>query len=336
MASRTSVTSMRSARGRHRLAALGLALAALCGVQATAPAAAAEAGLTVTDAVSLPHDDAYPEGMVLDPATGDLFITSFGTGAVYRATPGAVKAKVYLPAGAEGRDHAMGTDIDRHGRLWVNDKAGVTLYEKATGTRLARFVTPAPGSSVLNDLDFTPDGTAYLTDSTGKVVYRLTERQVADAIAAGGSARTLPVGFDLTGVVDPQPEGTLTLNGIEADPTGRYLLIIDSASGDLFRIDLSSGTVGTVRVSGASLAAGDGLLLEQDKLWVAHFGTDRISRVALSGDFTSAVVESQLADPALQHPTALVRRNGALHVVRSQYGFATLDLPFTVGRLSGI
>src|SRR5690606_22099450 len=220
MASRTSVTSMRSARGRHRLAALGLALAALCGVQATAPAAAAEAGLTVTDAVSLPHDDAYPEGMVLDPATGDLFITSFGTGAVYRATPGAVKAKVYLPAGAEGRDHAMGTDIDRHGRLWVNDKAGVTLYEKATGTRLARFVTPAPGSSVLNDLDFTPDGTAYLTDSTGKVVYRLTERQVADAIAAGGSARTLPVGFDLTGVVDPQPEGTLTLNGIEADPTG--------------------------------------------------------------------------------------------------------------------
>ncbi|MEV5429287.1 SMP-30/gluconolactonase/LRE family protein [Streptomyces sp. NPDC052701] len=326
---------MRLSRTRHRLAALGLALAGLCGLQATVPAAA-DGGLQVTGAIALPDDDAYPEGMVLDPKTGSLYVTSFGTGAVYRTAPGAAKAEVFLPAGSDGRDHAMGTDIDRRGRLWVNDKAGVTLYETATGKRLARFATPAPAGSVLNDLDFAPDGTAYLTDSTLKVVYRLTETQVSEAVAAGGTARTLPVGFDLTGVVTPQPEGTLTLNGIEADPTGSHLLVVDSATGDLFRIGLASKAVTKVKVSGAGLVAGDGLLLEKNKLWVAHFGTDRISRVAISADGTTAVVEQQLGDPALQHPTTLIRKDGSLHVVRSQYGFATLDLPFTVGRLSGI
>jgi Cu-Zn family superoxide dismutase len=100
--------------------------------------------------------------MATDSRTGDLYVTSFSTGAVYRARAGQTEATVFLPSGTDGRTQAMGTEVDRHGRLWVNDANGVTA---ANGTRLARFVSPAPGKSLLDDIVLTPDGTAYVTDS---------------------------------------------------------------------------------------------------------------------------------------------------------------------------
>ncbi|GAA3794881.1 SMP-30/gluconolactonase/LRE family protein [Streptomyces phyllanthi] len=327
---------MRISRIHRRLAALGLAFTGLFSLAATAPAAAGPSALQVTGAISLPGDNVHPEGISVDPRNGDTYVTSFTTGAVYRAAAGQTQAQVFLPAGTDGRTQAMGTDVDSKGRLWVNDRDAVTLYDTATGARLARFVTPTPGQSVLNDLDLTPDGSVYVTDSLRNLVYRVTATQVADAIAAGGPARTLDVGFDLNGLVTPQPVGAITLNGIESNDTGSFLITVDMATGDLFRLDVASGRASKVAVTGPGLASGDGLLLEKNKLWIAHFGSDSISRVRLSDDATTAVVEQQLSDPELRRPTTLVRGQGSIHVVRSQFGLSPLSLPFDVARLSGI
>ncbi|MFJ9217003.1 SMP-30/gluconolactonase/LRE family protein [Streptomyces sp. NPDC102383] len=326
---------------RRRLTACALALACALAVGITAPATGARAdasgtqALTVARAVALPGNQAYPESMAIDPRTSDLYVTSFSTGAVYRARAGETEATVFLPSGTDGRTQAMGTEVDRHGRLWVDDADGVTVYDTANGARLARFVSPTPGTSLLDDIDLTPDGTAYVTDSLLQLVYRLPATTIEDTIASGGTA-TLVTGFDLNGVIAPHPEGAITLNGIESDATGTYLITADMASGELFRLEPATGGIRKLTVTGGNPVSADGLLWEKDQLWAVQFGSDGISRLTLSADRTSATVTNRLTDPALEHPTALLRMGGSLHVLRSQFGSATLDLPFSVARVSGI
>lgn len=327
------------ARRRLTACALALAFALVAGItapaiDARADATAAEA-VTVSRAIALPGNQAYPEGMATDPKNGDLYITSFATGAVYRAPSGQTQATEFLPAGTDGRTQAMGTEVDKNGRVWVNDADGVTLYSTANGKRLARFVSPTPGKSVLNDIDLTPDGTAYVTDSLRQLVYRMPAATIEKTVTAGGT-ETLATGFDLNAVVAPHPEGAITLNGIESDATGTYLLTVDMASGDLFRLEPATGGIRKLTVTGGSLLSADGLLWEKNQLWVVQFDSDSINRLTLSTDVTSASVASHVTDAALQHPTTLIRKDGSLHVIRSQFGSATLDLPFSVAKVSGI
>ncbi|MDG4858836.1 SMP-30/gluconolactonase/LRE family protein [Streptomyces sp. T-3] len=327
---------LRNFRILRRLTPLGLAFAGLLTLTTAATSGAVEAGMTVTAAVELPGNRTYPESMALDPRNGDLYVTSFGTGAVYKAAAGQSKATDFLPEGTDGRNQAMGVKVDRQGRLWVNDADGVTIYNTADKRRLARFLSPTPGRSVLNDLEITPDGTAYVTDSLRQVVYRVTPAELAGAMARGGDGGNLVTAFDLNAIVTPQPEGTIKLNGIECTATCSHLVTVDMATGELFRLEIATGTVREITVQGGSLLSGDGLLLEKNKLWVAQYGSDGVSRVVLNADVTTATVERQVTDPALRRPTAILRREGSVHVVRSQFGFDSLDLPFTVARVSGI
>lgn len=47
---------------------------------------------------------------------------------------------MFLPSGADGRHTANGLRVDARGRLWVTDSTtGVSVYDTATGTRLAHF-----------------------------------------------------------------------------------------------------------------------------------------------------------------------------------------------------
>ncbi|MFJ5261671.1 SMP-30/gluconolactonase/LRE family protein [Streptomyces sp. NPDC088387] len=330
---------MSSIRMHRRLAALGLAAAGLLTALSGGPSAtAAVQGVTVQDAIALPGDDAYPEGIAVDARNGDTYITSFQTGAVFKAAAGATQAQLWLPGGTDGRTAAMGTDVDPQGRIWVTDSDGVTVYDTATKSRLARFVTPTPGKSVLNDLDFTPNGSVYITDSTRQKVYRVSKIQLDDAITHGFPSRTLTTAYDLTGLVDPYPEGTIALNGIESNETGSFLITVDMSSGDLFRLDTKTGKAHQVKVVGdaPSLISADGLLLEKDKLWMAHFGTDSVSRLVLSDNGMTATIEDHVVDKSLLHPTTLVRRAGSIHVIRSQFGLTPVTLPFSVAKLSGI
>ncbi|MFJ5776465.1 SMP-30/gluconolactonase/LRE family protein [Streptomyces sp. NPDC093094] len=330
---------MRLTRAHRRIAALGLALAGLTTFAATPSNAdvpdkkKVDGPLYVQDAITLPGNDAFPEGIAVDYRNGDTYITSFQTGAVYKAPAGQTAAQVWLPAGTDGRTAAMGTDVDKNGRIWVTESNAVTVYDTATRARLARFVSPTVGHSVINDLDMTADGTAYITDSTRQKVYKVTPAQLSEAISSGAE-RTLSVGFDLNGIITPQPEGTITLNGIEAGQYSNWLITVDMATGDLFNLNVATGKATKVQLAGSSPVSGDGLLIEKNKLWVSQFGTNKVSRLLLNSEGTSALVEHEASDPVLKHPTTLVRKDGSIHIVRSQYGLDPTLLPFSIGRIS--
>ncbi|MFI1162591.1 SMP-30/gluconolactonase/LRE family protein [Streptomyces sp. NPDC020801] len=318
-----------------------LATTAALTVTATAGATAQAATASrVSTAFTLPGDRAYPEGIALDPRTGDAYVGSYTTGAVYRAAAGRRSAEVFLPAGADGRQTANGLKADRAGRLWVIDStAGVDVYGMRDRALLARFRVPGDGPRFVNDLAIAPDGTAYLTDSTRAVVYAVTPADLARARNGSGSLR---VSHDLSRVRDARTSEALTLNGIVADPAGRHLLAVDMTGGGLYRIGPESGRVRQVALHGGDLKHGDGLELSHGTLWAAHNAVNTISRWRLTGDATAARLERRVTDSALQIPTTLARRHGRLLVVRSQFdkggpmGPGTPRAPFTVARVSGI
>ncbi|GAA2451364.1 MULTISPECIES: SMP-30/gluconolactonase/LRE family protein [Streptomyces] len=333
---------MHRIRPFRSLTAAGLSLAGLLSLTGMAGTAVADddmadAKYAAGTAFTLPGARAFPEGIAVDGRTGDFYVGSYATGAIYRTPAGQKAAEVFLPDGTDGRTTAAGLKVDGAGRLWVTDPKGVMVYDLATRKRVAHFTVSAPEVSLLNDLDIAPDGTAYVTDSYLAVVYRVTPAQLQAAIGAGGNGGTLTTAYNLTGVIPPQPAKTVTLNGIEADATGGYLITVDSAGGGLYRIDLKTGAM--QKVTGTvSLKYGDGLHLESGRVWLAHYGNDTLSRLRLNADATSFTVERQVVDATLEMPTTLVRRNNHLYVVRSQFdkmAGGTAELPFTIADVTG-
>ncbi|KOV63774.1 superoxide dismutase [Streptomyces sp. MMG1121] len=305
-----------------------------------APRAAAATGRRISTAFTLPDDRAYPEGIALDPRTGDAYVGSFTTGAVYRATAGSRAARVFLPAGTDGRTTANGLKADRAGRLWVIDHtAGIDVYDLRDRSLLARFEVPQGEARFLNDLVITADGTVYATDSVRPVVYRVTP---ADLTRAHGGRAPLTAHFDLSGSVPPHAPDAFTLNGIAADPTGHLLFVVDMTGGGLYRVDVRDGSVRQVALHGGDLTHGDGLVLSHRTLWAAHNATNTLTRWHLSPDGTTAHLARTLTDPALQIPTTLAHDHHGLLVVRSQFdkggpmGPGTPTPPFTVARVTGM
>ncbi|MGW4326636.1 SMP-30/gluconolactonase/LRE family protein [Nocardia sp. NPDC004573] len=324
----------------HRL------LSSLAAASACVTLAACGAGdmHAVHTAYELPGDRVYPEGIAVDARTGDVYVGSYTTGAVYRATPDARRAEVFLPEGAGDHNTANGLKVDAAGRLWVTDSTtGVAVYDVATRALLADFTVPGSDPRFVNDLALTPDGTAYLTDSTRAVVYRVTPEQLAAARAQGGRGELRPQ-FDLRPVLPPIEPGGFSLNGIVADPAGRYLLTVDMPRGDLYRIALSpeANPIGKVTLRGGDLRQGDGLDLRDGTLWAAHNTTNTISRWTVSGDGTTATLDRQRSDEALAIPTTLARAGDRTLIVSSQFdkggpmGPGSPKTPFAVVSLDGI
>lgn len=292
--------------------ALALAASAALTLAAASPSSSAP---RISTAFTLPGEKVYPEGIASDSRTGTVYVGSYANGTVYRARPGARSAEVFLPSGTDGRHTANGLRVDARGRLWVTDStAGVAVYDTRTGARLAHFEVPGTDPRFINDLTITPDGTAYLTDSIRSVIYRVTPAQVR-----AGSGALTPA-YDLSGHLTPSPAGSFALNGIVSDPAGRYLLAVDMTAGDLHRVDLGSGAISRVALTGGDLKAADGLDLSADgTLRVAHNIPNTLTRWQVSGDGTRARLVRTLTDPSLQIPTTLTHTPARTLVVRSQF-----------------
>ncbi|GAB2547409.1 SMP-30/gluconolactonase/LRE family protein [Nocardia heshunensis] len=274
----------------------------------------------ITTAYELP-DGAYPESITADPHTGDVYASSFLTGAVYKATPGNPKAETFLPAGTDGRKTANGVKVDAAGRLWVIDHtAGIALYDTKTRALVARFDVPAPDKAFLNDLVITPDGSVYVTDSGRPVVYRIAPAQIADALAHGGHGGELRVHADLGAAKDPAAQQTMVLNGLAADDAGRYLIVVDMTNGDLYRVATdTTATVRKIALTGGNAVDGDGLEMHGDTLWVVHNKGNAVSRWQLDADGTKAELRHRITDPALDIPTSIVHTGGHALVTVSQF-----------------
>ena len=261
----------------------------------------------------LPGDEVYPEGVAYQPATGEFFAGSTTDGTIFRgnvATPQA-EAEVFSEPGDDGRETAIGMKVDAEGRLFVagGDTGKMFVYDTATGQLIASFDNEAEMTFV-NDVTLTPDGSAYFTDSMNPELYRLVPDD------AGGYTMETFVNFEGT---PAEYEEGFNLNGIAATADGRYLITVNSGTGQLFRIDTTSKEVVEIEIGDADLTNGDGLLLDGQTLYVLRNQNELIVPVQLGADYSSGEAGEGFTDESLMYPTTAAFQDGRLLTVNSQF-----------------
>jgi len=276
------------------------------------------ASATFPDSVPLPVDW-MPEGIA--GATGTTFyVGSFRTGDVYRGDLRTGDGAVFVHAPA-GRS-AAGLKLDvPHQLLFVAGAltGNAYVYDARTGASVASFSFGTPGSSLLNDVVVTRDA-AYFTDSFAPVLYKIP-------IGPGGALGAGET-IALSGPAATVVPGAFNLNGIDATPDGKRLIVNHTALGALSTVDPSNGASEAIDVAGLVAGTPDGLLLDGRTLWVVENFANTLVGVTLSPDLSHGAITTTITSPSFHVPTTVARQGDRLALVNSRFD---LGLPPPIG-----
>ena len=304
--------------------ALALAVVAAAAIVLTMPAAAAPTGqATVTSRsldvfpteIALP-DGWLPEGIAINHlpfaffgsrADGDLYRVNLvtGEGSVFSQGPGTP---------------SVGLKLDLRARLFVAGGPGgdARVVNAITGEVLASY---AFGNSptFVNDVVLTP-GAAWFTDSQQPLLYKMPFGRFG-SLPSQGDMVQVPLGGEYE-----QTPG-FNVNGIARTPDGKALLVIQSSTGFLFRVDPESGEATRVDLGNALLEAGDGLLLSGRTLFVVQNRLNQVAVVRLNSAGSAGEVTDQLTDPRFDVPTTVAAFGNRLYLPNAR--FSTPPTPTT-------
>jgi hypothetical protein len=97
------------------------------------------------------------------------------------------------------------------------------------------------------------------------------------------------------------------------------LLLANSTTGKLFRVDPATGIADRLDLGGADLSYPDGLELLGHKLYVVRPFDNRVTLISLRAGLTSGVVLGHLTDPSLDIPSTATVAAGRLWAVNLRF-----------------
>ncbi|MFF2084399.1 SMP-30/gluconolactonase/LRE family protein [Nocardia sp. NPDC058176] len=286
---------------------LGIGAALICVAMTVAPASA-DAPL-FPDTLSLPAGF-RPEGI----AIGTLpiaYLGSMADGSIYRADLVTGHGHVLSPGPGTP---ALGLRLDDRGRLFVAGGTGgdVRVIDSWTGAVLANYAVASSPDTFVNDVVFTPEG-EWFTDSTAPVLYHLP-------IGPDGALPTpdAVVRVPLSGDIAYVP-GEFNANGIVRTPDGAGLLVVQSVTGELFRIDPATGVARRVDLGGERLPDGDGMFARGDTLLVVENRSNTIAVLTLDHTGTTGTVERRITDPRFDIPATIASFGDRLYLPNARF-----------------
>jgi sugar lactone lactonase YvrE len=298
-------------------------LLVLAAVLALAPAGARAAAFP--NVIALPNGW-LPEGV----ATGHgpvIYSGSRANGAIYAADLRTGEGAILVP-GQAGRV-AVGLSFDaRANRIFVagGPTGKAYVYDADTGALAREYTLTAPGTFV-NDVIVTREA-AYFTDSARAVYYRIPLGP-GGRLPGPGAVETIALSGDW------QQVAGFNANGIEATPNGKALIIVNSTLGTLYRVDPTSGVATLIDLGGASVSAGDGLLLRGHTLYVVRNQLNQIAIVDLAPDLLSGEVVGTITSPNFDIPTTVAAFGNSLYAVNARFTTPpTPSTPYSIVRVT--
>lgn len=223
---------------------------------------------------------------------------------------------------------ALGLKIDQRSNLLFvagGPTGAAYVYDGTSGEELA-FFQFAAGSSFINDVVITRQA-AYFTDSLNAVLYvvplgpggRLPDPLTFDVLPLSGDF-VLASGFNA--------------NGIAATRNGEWLIVVQSVTGLLYRVDPATGFATLIDLDGTVVTSGDGILLDGRTLYVTRNSLNRIAIITLDRTLASGEYVDDITSPDFQVPTTIAEFGNALYAVNAKFGLPIAGTEFEVVRVS--
>lgn len=304
----------------RRITGLLVSLALLLGI-AAAPASAGAFG----DQIDLP-DGFAPEGITSDGTT--LYVGSLVDGAIWRGDLTSGSGSVFID-GVAGQV-AVGIDFEEGAdRLWVagGNTSQVRVYDTTTGELLETYSFT---SGFLNDVVATDDA-VYVTDSN-------IQQLIVIPLGANGElpdpadATTMPLTGDIAYTAGFNANGITEARG--------WLLVVQSNTGLVFRVDPATGEATQIQLSGPSgeylVTAGDGIEVRGNRLYVIRNQLNLVAVFKLDGPLASGILVDELTSGGFSVPTTGTFAAGDLWAVNARFGVpVTGDTPYWITRVPG-
>lgn len=300
-------------------AAVALLLASLLvvadAVAAAAPSVGAPAGSAGSHhgnrfptTIQLP-DGFQPEGIAIG-ALPFAYFGSLADGDIYRADLRTGRGRVI----SEGPGTpSVGLELDERGRLFVSGGAAGDgrVVDVRSGEVLASYEF-ATGDTFVNDVTVTRHA-AWFTDSINAVLYQVPLGRHG-SLPDPAEVSALPLTGDLVF------QDGFNVNGIAPAPDGRGLLVVQSNTGLLFRVDPGTGATTQVDLGGETVPNGDGILVRGRTLFVVQNQLNQVAVVRLDRRGTEGTVVERVTDPRFDVPTTVASFAGRLYLPNARFG----------------
>ena len=250
--------------------------------------------------IDLP-DGFQPEGIAIGPGA-TAWLGSLADGDIYRVSLRTGEGSVVVPGTGTP---AVGLKRDGSGRLYVAGGPSGTARVIDTGS--GAVTSYALGGTFVNDVVLTRKA-AWFTDSGVPRLYRLDRGE-------GGAPAATATPVTLSG---EWVQGTgFGANGIATAPGGKALMVVNSETGKLYRVETTG--VAT-EVDTVSLKQGDGLLRHGRLLYVVRNMSNtivvlRLDRTGLKGEVVRTITSDDF-----DVPTTVARFGKHLYLPNARFG----------------
>ena len=280
---------------------------ALLSIALSFPLASTAQAKPFPDRIELPNGF-QPEGITIGRgataylgslANGDIYAVNLRTGEGSMISEGSGSPSV-------------GLKIDNRGHLFVSGGPSGTgrVLDVRTGDIIQTYqFTAAP--TFINDVVLTR-AVAWFTDSQRAQLYGVprgpggTPGDPADVIT-----------LLLTGDWVQQPG--FNANGIAQTPNRRALLVVQSNTGFLFRVDPDTGEATRVDLSGTLLTNGDGLLVRGKTLYVVQNQLNQVAVIRLNSAGTRGELVDTLTSTDFDVPTTVAAFGESLYLPNARF-----------------
>ena len=199
------------------------------------------------------------------------------------------------------------------------------IYDGKTGAEIDTFqFTEVP--TFVNDVIVTRTA-AYFTDSLNPALY-VVPLGPGGALPDSASFTTLPLSGDY--VMAPG----FNANGITATPDGKSLIIVQSNTGLLHRVDPSSGITTLIDLNAALVTNGDGILLDGQTLYVSRNQLNKIAVVKLDPSLATGDYVGDIESPEFKIQTTIAEFGNSLYAVNARFGEPIEGTQYQVVRVS--
>lgn len=284
-----------------RRAILALMVAAAMLLPATAASAR-----PLPDRIPLPNG-LMPEGIAITKG-GTFYTGSLVDGSIYRGDIRTGRGGVFIhpPSGRL----AVGMKV--HKKLLYVAGGGTGdayVYDTLTGAdvRIYHFAT----GGFINDVIVTKEA-AWFTDSFLPFLYKVPVSK--NGVPADPSqVQAIPLTGDIV------YQDGFNVNGIDATPNGKTLIIVQTNTGKLFTVDRASGVTSEIDLGSDDVANGDGILLDGRDLFVVQGFLNLLAKVRLGADLASGTVVSRTGDRDFDIPTTVAEAGNTLYLPNARF-----------------